>query len=113
MAAPVVRVSILSVPRERLEEVARLMAEAEADLQGIRRLPGHLAYFAGLDRETAQLSNVSAWRSVEEAKAMLSFQPMLDLAARCAALGCTFLRPIPNFETLWQWGDVAPDQRSG
>jgi len=26
---------------------------------------------------------------------------------RFAAQGATFLRPIPNFDCLWQWGDIA------
>ncbi len=110
MAAPVIRVSILTVPPEHLDAVAQLMRDAEPALECIRDLPGHMAYFAGVDRETSQLTNVSVWRTAEEAKAMSSFQPMLDLAQKCAALGCTFLRPIPNFATLWQWGDVAPDR---
>jgi hypothetical protein len=31
---------------------------------------------------------------------------MLDLGKRFAAQGATFLRPIPNFDCLWQWGDI-------
>lgn len=110
MTAPVLRVSILTVPRDKLDDLEQVMRDAEAELQAIRALPGHLAYFAGVDRETSQLINASVWATAEQAKQMLAFQPMLDLGARFAALGCTFLRPIPNFETLWQWGDITPDQ---
>jgi hypothetical protein len=37
---------------------------------------------------------------------MSRFQPMLDLGKRFGAKGATFLRPIPNFECLWQWGEI-------
>jgi hypothetical protein len=104
----VVRVSILNIPTEHLEHVEQLMIDAEHELAGIRDLPGLRAYFAGVDRTTSQLSNVSVWDSVEHASAMRTFQPMLDMAAKFAELpGVTFVRPIPNFENLWQWGDAA------
>jgi hypothetical protein len=104
----VVRVSILNIPPEHLDHVEQLMTEAERDLAGIRDLPGLRAYFVGVDRVTSQLSNVSVWDSVEHARAMGTFQPMLDLATEFAGIpGVTFVRPIPNFETLWQWGDAS------
>jgi hypothetical protein len=104
----VVRVSILNIPHEHLDEASRRMKDAEASLSGIRGLPGLLAYFVGVDRSTSQLSNVSVWDTDEHAKAMSTFQPMLDLARTFSDLpGVTFVRPIPNFEGLWQWGDAS------
>jgi hypothetical protein len=102
----VVRVSILTIPAEHIEKAATIMVEAESALAGIRDLPGLRAYFAGVDRSMGQLSNVSVWDTEENAKAMSTFQPMLDLAGMLANAipGVTFLRPIPNFDTLWQWG---------
>jgi hypothetical protein len=99
-----VRVSILTIPAEHLESVAQLMVDAEESLSAIKQLPGLVAYFAGVDRATMQLSNVSVWDSTDHANAMTTFQPMLDLAKRCMEFpGVTFLRPIPNFDSLWQW----------
>jgi hypothetical protein len=104
----IVRVSILNIPTDFLDYAEKLMAEAESDLAEIRNLPGLLAYFAGVDRTTSQLSNVSVWDSVEHAKAMSTFQPMIDLATKLAETpGVTFLRPIPNFENIWHWGDAS------
>lgn len=104
----VVRVSILTIPHDLLDEAARRMDAAQASLTGIRELPGLLAYFVGVDRSTSQLSNVSVWDTADHAEAMGSFQPMLDLAREFAQLpGVTFLRPIPNFDTMWQWGDAS------
>jgi len=114
MAMSVVRVSILNIPVEQLEQASQRMREAERSLVEIRRLPGLLAYFVGVDRSTSQLSNVSVWDTDEHARAMSTFQPMLDLARTFSEIpGVTFVRPIPNFEGLWQWGDAsgggAPD----
>ena len=104
----VVRVSILNIPAVHLDAASQLMEEAEAALGGIRKLPGLLAYFVGIDRSTSQLSNVSVWDTDENAKAMSTFQPMLDLARVFAEIpGVTFVRPIPNFEGLWQWGSAS------
>jgi hypothetical protein len=59
-----------------------------------------------VDRARSQLTNVSVWDSLENAEPMSSFQPMLNLGKRFAADGATFLQPIPNFDGLWQWGDI-------
>ena len=104
----VVRVSILTVPAEHLDRASQRMSEAEDELGGIRQLPGLVGFFAGVDRSTCQLVNVSFWESDEAARQMSTFQPMLDLGAEFAEFGATFLRPIPNFELLWQWGAVTP-----
>jgi hypothetical protein len=102
----VVRVSILTIPNGHIEEAAESMRKAEEELKGIQKLKGLRAYFAGVDRARSQLTNVSVWDSAEDAEQMSSFQPMLDLGKRFAARGATFLRPIPNFECLWQWGEM-------
>jgi hypothetical protein len=102
----VVRVSILTIPEDGIDEAAEAMRRAEHELDGIQKLPGLRAYFAGVDRARSQLTNVSVWDSVEHAEQMSRFQPMLDLGNRFGAKGATFLRPIPNFECLWQWGEI-------
>jgi hypothetical protein len=104
----VVRVSILNIPAERLAELQSEMVAAEAELAGIKQLRGLKMYFVGVDVDASQLTNVSVWETVEDAKQMSSFQPMLDLGARFAAVeGVSFVRPIPNFSELWKWGDVS------
>lgn len=106
MGNAVVRVSILNIPPEKIEEAARAMSNAQVELAGIRKLAGLKMYFAGVDRTRSQLTNVSIWDSTEHAEQMSNFQPMLNLGKRFAAEGATFLRPIPNFECLWSWGDL-------
>lgn len=104
---PTVRVAILFIPEDRIDELTEMMREAEEELKGILALKGLRSYFAGVDRARLQITNVSVWDSPEDAEQMSSFQPMLDLAKRFAAEGVTFVRPVPNFEYLWQWGDIS------
>src|ERR1700730_13378210 len=103
---PIVRVSILTIPDGHIEEAAESIRKAEGELLGDQKLKGLRSYFACVDRARSQLTNVSVWDSAENAEQMSSFQPMLDLGKRFAAQGATFLRPIPNFDCLWQWGDI-------
>jgi hypothetical protein len=103
MTGPVVRVSIARCEPDRFAELAAMMAEAETALsQGIRDMPGLRDYFAGADEASWSLSNVSIWDSLEAARQMETFQPMLDLGHRFAEAGATFERPIMNYATLWQ-----------
>jgi hypothetical protein len=100
---PVVRVSILRCPRERFAELEQMMIDAEPVLRpGIEAMPGLLAFYVGSDEATSSLSNVSLWTSVEAAKQLDTYQPMLDLGKPFIAKGATFERPIMNYGTLWE-----------
>ena len=68
---------------------------------GIRSPDGNRGYFAGFDIENNAMVNVSAWSTLEEAKQMTRFRPMLDLAEEFNRLGVRFERPILNFEQIW------------
>ena len=102
----VVRISILTIPEDGIDEAAEVMRKAEQELKGIQKLPGLRTYCAGVDRARSQLTNVSVWDSIGHAEQMSRFQPMLDLGKRFGANRATFLRLIPNFECLWQWGEI-------
>jgi len=105
---PIVRVSILRCPEDKFVECARMMAEFEDALRpGIQAMPGLVAYYAGSDEATLSLHNTSVWATLEHAKQMDTFQPMLDSAKRFAALGVTFERPIMNYDTLWHFAGSA------
>jgi hypothetical protein len=102
---PVVRVSILRCAPNQFGKFERMMAEAEAVLApGIRKMNGCRAYFAGADQASSSLTNVSLWNTIEDARQMDRFQPMLELGKRFAEEGATFERPIMNYATLWQLG---------
>ena len=68
---------------------------------GIEAMAGLLAFYAGADEATASLTNVSIWTSLEAAKQLDRFQPMLELGKAFVAKGATFERPIMNYTTLW------------
>ena len=100
---PVVRVSILRCPPERFAELRQMMVEADPVLRpGIEAVAGLLAFYVGADEATFSLSNVSLWTSLEAAKQLDTFQPMLDRGKPFIAKGATFERPIMNYATLWQ-----------
>lgn len=100
---PVVRVSILRCLPEHFAELRQMSVDADAVLRpGIEAMPGLLAFYFGADEETSSLANVSLWTSVEAAKQLDTFQPMLDLGKPFIAKGAKFERPIMNYGTLWQ-----------
>ena len=108
MSDPVVRVSILRCEAAQFTRMRQMMAEAEALLRpGIEAMPGLLAYYAGADEATHSLTNTSVWDTLEHAKQLDHFQPMLDAGQRFASEGATFERPIMNYATLWRFGALA------
>lgn len=108
MSDPVVRVSILRCEAEQFARLRELMVEAETLLRpGIEAMPGLLAYYAGADEATHSLTNTSVWDSIEHAKQLDHFQPMLDSGKRFAAEGATFERPIMNYAIMWRFGTLS------
>lgn len=100
---PVVRVSIMRCAPERFAEFVRMMAEVEADLRpGIEAMPGLIDFYVGADEATSSLSQVSTWKTLDDAKQLDTFQPMLDSGKVFVQKGATFERPIMNYSTLWQ-----------
>ncbi|OOG44040.1 hypothetical protein B0E52_08510 [Rhodanobacter sp. C06] len=100
---PVVRVSILRCAPEHFAELRQMAAEADSVLRpGIEAMDGLLSFYFGADEATSSLTNVSLWTSLEAAKQLDTFQPMLDLGKPFIAKGATFERPIMNYATLWQ-----------
>lgn len=100
---PVIRVSILRCPPERFAELRQMMADADPVLRpGIEAMPGLLAFYVGEDETTYSLSNVSLWTSLEAAKQLDTYRPMLDLGKPFLEKGAIFERPIMNYATQWQ-----------
>jgi hypothetical protein len=105
---PVVRVSILRCVSEKFTELQQMMIEADSVLRpGIEAMPGLISFYAGADEATSSLTNVSVWKTLDNARQLDTFQPMLDLGKAFAQKGATFERPIMNHLTLWQLRDSA------
>jgi hypothetical protein len=100
---PVIRVSILRCQPEKYLELRQMMIEADAVLRpGIEAMAGLIAFYAGADEATSSLANVSIWETLENAKQLDTYQPMLDAGKAFVERGATFERPIMNYATLWQ-----------
>ena len=100
---PILRISrgsFKTVDYERIK--ARLDASQHTLVPAIRKLGGCMHYWAGIDRTTNTMVNVSVWKSLTDAKHMETLAPMLALADEFVKLGVVFERPIANHETLWQ-----------
>jgi len=101
-----IRVSVLRCDAQHFAELRKMMAESIAVLEpGIRQMRGLIHFYAGEDAAIKPLTNVSVWRTLEDAKQLDTFQPMLDLGKAFVAKGATFERPIMNYASLWE---VAP-----
>ena len=100
---PVVRISRGSFKPEDYERIrTRLDQSYQTLAPAIRRLRGCMHYWAGIDRATNTMVNVSVWKSLADAKQMDTLAPMLALAGEFVKLGVVFERPIANYEILWQ-----------
>jgi hypothetical protein len=105
---PIVRVSVLRCQPQQFAELKKMMAESIAVLgPGIRQMRGLIHFYAGEDEAVTSLTNVSVWRTLEDAKQLDTFQPMLDLGKVFASKGATFERPIMNYASLWE---IAPER---
>jgi hypothetical protein len=99
----VVRVSIMRCAPEKFAEFHRMMIESDSVLRpGIEAMRGLIDFYVGADEATSSLSQVSIWKTLDGAKQLDTFQPMLDLGKTFAQKGATFERPIMNYLTLWQ-----------
>jgi hypothetical protein len=100
---PVVRVSILRCAPENFAELRQMMIEAGAVLRpGIEAMPGLIDFYAGADEATSSLMNVSTWKTLDHARQLDTYQPMLDSGKAFVQKGATFERPIMNYLPLWQ-----------
>ena len=103
---PIVRVSVIRCHPQRFAELKQMMAESIAVLEpGIRQMRGLIHFYVGEDEAVNSLTNVSVWRTLEDAKQLDTFQPMLDLGKEFVSKGATFERPIMNHNSLWE---IAP-----
>ena len=108
MSTPVIRVSILRCELTKFARLRRMMLDVEAALRpGIEAMPGLLAFYAGADEATLSLTNVSLWDTLEHARQLDTFQPMLDAGKQFVAEGARFERPIMNHTGLWHCGQRA------
>ena len=67
---------------------------------------GLVHFYSGEDEAGNALGQVSVWRTLEDAKQLDTFQPMLDLGKAFDGQGRDrFERPIMNYVSQWE---IAP-----
>jgi hypothetical protein len=99
---PVVRISRGSFDPAIGERCEELLKDSERSLTpAIRKLKGMQHYYAGIDKASGTMVNVSVWDSIDDARQMDSLAEMAALGKGFAATGVGFERPIINYLTLW------------
>ncbi len=99
---PLVRISIGHIDPAGIDETTTALEESEALLRPvIAALPGLVAYYVGVDRDAAMITNTSIWETREDAMAMSTLPEMAELRAIFQQLGVVF-EPVANYETLWE-----------
>ena len=101
-ALPVVRISKASFDPDDYERVNRALDEVQSSLiPAIRRLGGLLHFYAGIDRESGTMINVSVWTSLEAAEQMNGLREMQVAGETFVRMGARFDRPIVNYGSIW------------
>ena len=97
-----VRLSVGHFDPTQFEEINRLLREGGPRLiPSIKQLQGCRHYYAGIDRASKSIVNVSVWDTREHAEQMASLQAMQDEGALMRSKGVRF-DPIVNYETVWE-----------
>jgi quinol monooxygenase YgiN len=98
-----VRISRGAFDPDDYDRIAKLLDESRLTLvPAIRQLEGCLHYWAGIDRSSNTMVNVSVWRSSNHARQMETLMEMKLLAGEFSKLGVRFERPINNYDILWE-----------
>jgi quinol monooxygenase YgiN len=99
----IVRISVGYFERNLAEKVERMLQTEFRNslVPAIKKLPGNLGYYVGIDKEKNTMTNVSFWDNIENAKQMSTLKEMLDMRTTFEALGLKFIE-ITNHDILWK-----------
>jgi len=102
-ASTIVRISIGYFQPEQADKVeAMLNNEFKISLiPAIKKLKGNLGYYVAIDKAKNAMTNVSIWRTKDEALQMATLKEMLDSRATFESLGVKFIE-ITDHQVLWQ-----------
>jgi len=99
----IVRISIGYFQPEQADKVeAMLNNEFKNSLiPAIKKLKGNLGYYVAIDKEKNAMTNVSIWRTKDDALQMATLKEMLDSRTTFDSLGVKFIE-ITNHQVLWK-----------
>ena len=99
----IVRISIgYFQPKQAGEIESMLNNEFKASLiPAIKNLKGNLGFYVAIDKEKNAMTNVSFWRTNDDALQMATLKEMLDSRTIFDSLGVKFIE-ITNHQVLWK-----------
>ncbi len=99
----IVRISIGYFQPEQADKIeAMLNNEFKNSLiPAIKKLKGNLGYYVAIDKEKNAMTNVSIWRTKDDALQMATLKEMLDSRTTFESLGVKFLE-ITNHQVVWK-----------
>jgi len=102
----IVRISIGYYQPKQADEVETMLnKEFKSTLiPAIKKLKGNLGYYVAIDKEKNAMTNVSFWRTKDDALQMATLKEMLDMRSTFEALGLRFIE-ITNHQVLWKLPD--------
>ena len=102
----IVRISIgYFEPKQEGEVESMLNKEFKNILiPAIKKLKGNLGYYVAIDKEKNAMTNVSFWRTKDDALQMATLKEMLDMRTTFELLGLRFIE-ITNHQVLWKLPD--------
>jgi hypothetical protein len=99
----IVRISIGYFKSEQTDKVQSMLQNEFKNLlvPAIKKLKGNLGYYVAIDTVKLAITNVSFWKTKEDAMQMATLKEMLDMRSTFEALGLKFI-DITNHEVLWK-----------
>ena len=102
----IVRISIGYFQPKQTGEVESMLNKEFKDIliPAIKKLKGNLGYYVAIDKEKNAMTNVSFWRTKDDALQMATLKEMLDMRTTFESLGLRFIE-ITNHQVLWKLPD--------
>lgn len=99
----IVRISIGYFEPAQAEKVEAMLNNEFKNLlsPAIKKLRGNVGYYVGIDKEKKSISNISFWKTKEDALQMATLKEMLYMRTTFEALGLKFI-DITNHQILWK-----------
>ncbi len=102
----IVRMSIGYFEPKQADEVESMLNKEFKSIliPAIKKLKGNVGYYVAIDKEKNAMTNVSFWRTKDDALQMATLKEMLDMRTTFESLGLRFIE-ITNHQVLWKLPD--------
>jgi quinol monooxygenase YgiN len=102
----IVRISMGYFQPEQAEKIETMLNNEFKNslIPAIKKLKGNLGYYVAIDKEKNAMTNVSIWRTKDDALQMATLKEMLDSRTAFESLGVKFIE-ITDHRVLWKLPD--------